>query len=103
MLKLLAFLLLIPAFAFAGINDKNFGAVTIPASNITSIYDADTFRVNIPQWPNIIGERIAIRVNGIDTPEIRSRCKNKEAKRTEKKLAQSAKQFAVAMWQGYRA
>jgi micrococcal nuclease len=97
MLKLLTLLLLIPAFVQAGINNKNFGSITVPAANITSIYDADTFRINIPQWPSIIGERIGIRVNGVDAPELRSRCKNKEAKQREKTLAREAKQFAVAM------
>lgn len=48
-------------------------------------YDGDTITFNLPGIHPIIGEKINIRVNGIDTPEIRGRCKN------EKKLAKEAK------------
>lgn len=58
---------------------------------VTSIYDGDTFRVNIKEWPKIIGERIPVRVRGVDTPEIRSKCKD------EVNLARAAKQFAVGV------
>lgn len=76
--------------SFAGsINNKNFGSVTV--SEITSIYDADTFRVNIHSWPRIIGERIPIRVNGIDAPEMRGKCQK------ETELARKAKKVTVAM------
>ena len=43
----------------------------------------------IKEWPAIIGERIPIRVNGVDAPEIRGKCV------TEKKNARLAKQFTV--------
>ena len=33
-----------------------------------------TFRANIKGYPPIIGERISIRVNGVDTPELRAKC-----------------------------
>lgn len=58
-------------------------------TRITSIYDADTFRVNIADWPQIVGQRIPVRVNGIDAPEIRGKCEQ------EKQLAQTAKQHTV--------
>ena len=67
---------------------KNYGSVVV--SEVTSIYDGDTFRVNIEQYEDIIGYRMAIRVNGIDTPEMRSKCK------AEKVLARQAKQITVA-------
>lgn len=60
-------------------------------SEVTSIYDGDTFRANIAGWPAIIGERIGIRINGIDTPEMRGKCES------EKQLARKAKQATVAM------
>jgi len=47
---------------------------TVRVSEVTSVYDADTFRVNIADWPAIIGERIPIRVHGIDAPEIKGQC-----------------------------
>lgn len=34
-------------------------------------YDGDTLTVDVNDWPPIIGERISVRINGIDTPEIR--------------------------------
>ena len=56
---------------------------------VTSIYDGDTFRANIKGYPNIIGKSISIRINGIDTPEIKCKCKK------EKQLSQKAKQFTI--------
>ena len=37
-------------------------------------YDGDTITFNLPDLHPIIGEKIAIRVNGIDTPEIKGEC-----------------------------
>jgi len=69
------------------LKDKNFGNVTI--SEVTSISDGDTFRANIVGWPKIISNRIGVRINGIDTPELRGKCQ------AEKEKAKFAKQFAV--------
>lgn len=84
---LLLFLLIAtPSFA-ASIKDKVFGSVYV--DEITSIYDGDTFRCTIKEWPEIIGERVGVRIDKIDTPEMRD-------KRPEiKALARQAKQFAV--------
>ena len=49
-----------------------YGTVTV--SKVISVYDGDTFRVNIASLPPIVGKNIAIRVNGVDTPEIRGKC-----------------------------
>jgi endonuclease YncB( thermonuclease family) len=53
-------------------------------------YDGDTLTVNIPGVHPLLGKKIRIRVNGIDTPEIRGRsaCEKKKA-RLAKKLAYS--------------
>ena len=67
--------------------DKNYGNATV--SEITSIYDGDTFRANIKGYPAIVGEHMSIRINGIDTPELRGKCDK------EKQLARLAKQFTV--------
>jgi len=61
---------------------------------VTSIYDGDTFRVNINSYPSIIGKKMAIRVNGIDTPEIRTKCTK------EKLLAREAKKLTVSTLRG---
>ena len=37
-------------------------------------YDGDTITFNLPNLHPIIGNKIAIRVNGIDTAEIRGKC-----------------------------
>lgn len=58
---------------------------------VTSVYDGDTFRANIRDYPKIIGERIPIRIKGIDTPELKAKCEK------EKQLAQQAKAFTVSM------
>ncbi len=43
MIRVLVLFILLPAISFAG--DKQYGSVVI--SEVTSIYDADTFRVSI--------------------------------------------------------
>ena len=50
-------------------------------------YDADTVTFNIPSVHPLIGEKVNIRVRGIDAPEIRT--KNS----CEKRQAQNAKQL----------
>ncbi len=42
--------------------EENYGHVV--ASSLVSVYDADTFRVNIDHWPPVVGEKVAIRING---------------------------------------
>lgn len=66
---------------------KQYGDIIV--KDVVSIYDADTFRVNIKGYPAVIGERMSIRVLGVDAPEIRGKCPK------EKKLARLAKQFTV--------
>ena len=62
-----------------------YGTVTV--SKVISVYDGDTFRVNIASLPPIVGKNIPIRVNGVDTPEIRGKCQY------EKNLALEARDF----------
>ena len=77
--------LLVSSVGFAA--DKRFGNVVV--EEVTSIYDADTFRVNIKGWPDVVGQRMSVRVLGVDAPEIRGKCE------LEKKAARRAKQFTV--------
>jgi len=65
-----------------------YGTVTV--SKVISVYDGDTFRVNIDSLPPIVGKNIAVRVNGVDTPEIRGKCQY------EKNLALEARDFVRA-------
>ncbi|WP_416694028.1 thermonuclease family protein [Candidatus Pseudothioglobus sp. Uisw_050_01] len=60
---------------------------TVIVSKVISVYDGDTFRVDIDSLPPIVGKNIPIRLNGVDTPEIRGKCKY------EKDLALEARDF----------
>jgi micrococcal nuclease len=82
-MKYLAFLLL--AVSLTTQAAPQYGTVTV--SKVISVYDGDTFRVNIDSLPPIVGKNIAIRVNGVDTPEIRGKCQY------EKNLALEARDF----------
>ena len=52
-------------------------------------YDGDTITFNLPELHPIIGEKISIRVNGIDTPEIRGKCEKEkyDAKQAQQMVA----------------
>jgi endonuclease YncB( thermonuclease family) len=41
--------------------------------NVLRVYDGDTITADISGYPNIIGKKIGIRINGIDTPEIKDK------------------------------
>jgi len=82
---LLAFTILLVPFSLTH-------ATTIPNITIVSCYDADTCRVDLPRsafnddWAyDLFGHNIPIRVEGIDTPEIRGKCQK------EKDLAYEAR------------
>jgi endonuclease YncB( thermonuclease family) len=66
-LLLVVILAILPAQAA-----PQYGTVTV--SKVISVYDGDTFRVDIDSLPPIVGKNIPIRVNGVDTPEIRGKC-----------------------------
>lgn len=48
---------------------QQYGSVFV--DKVVRVYDGDTFYCNIDQWPKILGDNIGIRINGIDTPEMR--------------------------------
>ena len=81
----LLFSTLLLTFASAIQAAPQYGTVTV--SKVISVYDGDTFRVNIDSLPPIVGKNIPIRVNGVDTPEIRGKCQY------EKNLALKARDF----------
>ena len=64
---------------------KQYGSVTV--SKVISVYDGDTFRVNIDSLPPIVGKNIPVRLEGVDTPEINGKCQH------EKDLALEARDF----------
>ena len=87
MKKILLTLLLTLITTNISAKTNNYGNATV--AEVTSIYDGDTFRANIIGFPTIVGEHMSIRINGIDTPELRGKCPE------EKAQAKLAKQFTV--------
>jgi len=63
----------------------NYG--TFKGVEFINCYDGDTCRFNIPGVHPIIGKNISVRLDGVDTPEIRGKCQQ------EKQMAQEAKIF----------
>ncbi len=81
---ILTFFFLFSLSAFAS---SNYGDVQ---ATFIKNYDGDTITVNIAGYPPIIGKKISIRVNGIDTPELRTKSpKEKQLARTAKRLVKS--------------
>ncbi len=61
--------LLLSISAFAG--GTTYGTVIV--TRINSVYDGDTFKCDVDNWPSILGDNIGIRINGIDTPEMKDK------------------------------
>lgn len=59
--------------------------------DVVRVYDGDTFYIDIPNTNPLFGKSIGVRINTIDTPEMRSSCKILEKKLAEKALAKRAK------------
>lgn len=84
MKKIVLALLIVFSFnVFA--EEKDYGDVIV--STVVTVHDGDTFSVMINKWPTIVGDKILVRVDGVDTPEILGQCQK------EKDLAQKAKLF----------
>lgn len=85
-------LIFLTLFSLPALAKGSFGDVEV--SRVVSVYDGDTFRVDIDHWPALVGENAPIRVNRVDTPEIRGKCPY------EKTLAKAAKIFTQAQLAG---
>jgi len=92
-MKRLLALFLFPAIALA-----DYGSVTV--DEITSFQDGDTITVTANDWPPIIGERIPVRIEGIQAPERRSRCDTEAEKARERQLAADARIYLVERLRG---
>lgn len=68
---------------------KRFKGVVakLSSEDIVSVYDGDTFRCNINDWPEVFGKNISVRIDRVDTPEIRGKCPE------EKKLAKKGRKL----------
>lgn len=76
-------------YTSTAIAKKQYGDVYV--SSLVNVYDGDTFRANIDHYPSIMGNNIGIRINAIDTPEIRGKCDK------EKQLAIKAKLHTIKL------
>ena len=85
MLKKISFYLVVCFLSLNTYAAKQYGSVTV--SKVISVYDGDTFRVNIDSLPPIVGKNIPVRLEGVDTPEINGKCQY------EKDLALEARNF----------
>ena len=90
---ILAFLLL-PSYSLA----KSFG--DFEGAVYVRNYDGDTITFNLPGFHPIIGKKIGVRVNGIDTPEIRGKCDKekydaKQAKEMVADILKDAEQIVL--------
>ncbi|KTG26223.1 hypothetical protein AWR38_17780 [Idiomarina sp. WRN-38] len=84
---------LLPAIAVA-----DYGSVRV--DEVTSVLDGDTFRATVDEWPAVIGERIPVRISGINAPERRSRCDTEAEKERERELAADARIYLVERLRG---
>jgi len=75
--------ILSPALSLAKDYGDYQGAVYLPN------YDGNTITFNLPSLHPIIGQRINIRVNGIDPPEIKGKCEKEkyDAKQAQEMVA----------------
>ncbi len=75
----------INAFILLILLSFSVNAETLYNYKVVKIVDGDTFTIKVDFLPEELGDRINIRILGIDTPEMRGRCidevmKAKEAK-----------------------
>ena len=86
--------LLLPSYSFAQSFGDFEGAVYVRN------YDGDTVTFDLPGLHPVIGEKISIRVNGIDTAEIRGKCEKekydaKQAKEMVADILKDAEQITL--------
>ena len=64
-IKLLLFLFIIFCYSYSA---EYYDTIT--NFTIIKVRDGDTFMINIPNIPDVFGKNIAVRIRGIDTPEL---------------------------------
>lgn len=84
----LSLLFTVPAFAV--------DTLKLSSDDITSVYDGDTFKVNVYWLPPVFGEDLSIRLRDIDTPEMRSSCSTDEQRVVERTLAKKSRDYLEA-------
>ena len=79
--KLFLALLVLCQCNIAETKQKIYGDIVV--SKVLSVYDGDTFFCNLSDLHPIVGERIGIRIRGIDTPEIKGKTEEERQKAKE--------------------
>ncbi len=51
-------------------NSRDYGSIT---AVVVRVCDGDTVVVDIPEYPDIIGKQIRVRLAGVDAPELRDK------------------------------
>ena len=68
-------------------DERTYG--NLPAKYVKN-YDGDTVTVTIPGVHPLLGDKISVRVRGIDTPEVKGKCQQeKDLARTGQRLVES--------------
>lgn len=82
------------SFCFSLLNADDFEQV-----KVISVYDGDTFKVNLPCEQDIFCKDISVRINGIDTPEMKTQnsCEKAKAKEAQKLTQRTLNSGAVIL------
>jgi len=72
----------------------------MPSANVVEVYDGDTFKVQLPGMLEVFGRDLSVRINGIDTPEIRSSCSTDVLRAAERHKGGLAKDFLLGAIKG---
>ncbi|OUR95832.1 nuclease [Halobacteriovorax marinus] len=93
MKKLLTALILLLSFNVLAQDSCTHDEHNLRCVSYVRNYDADTVTFNIPKLHPLIGQKINIRVNGVDTPEIRTKnkCEKDKARHAKKLVAKLLK------------
>ncbi|MFJ3685567.1 thermonuclease family protein [Pseudomonas sp. NPDC090208] len=76
----------LPQWAFGA-----YGSMPLRRDQIVDVYDGDTITISVQEWPGVFGQRLGVRVNGMDTPERHSHCADPAAKANEERQAMLAR------------
>jgi micrococcal nuclease len=79
----IVYLLMLLTLCCSTVYAKDYGDVT---ASVLSVYDGDTFTVNINNYPKIIGEKISIRMCSINAYEINSKIVSENIKAKQAKV-----------------
>ena len=79
---------------------SNENLFILTPDQIAEVYDGDTFKINLPQQLPIFGDKLSIRLAGVDTPEMKGtsdqvKALAKQARELTEKALQNADQIEL--------